>query len=414
MPVTAYASPIMRTLLLSTLLVIASCGNDKKPADKDSTTPDYWPTTEWRTATPESHGFPAGALASLETDAANDLPFHTSLLVIKDGYLIHESYHDTDSETGNDENTPHNVWSITKSVTSMILGRAWTKGDIDNLDVRAGDIFPDTIITGLPSEDSRRDITLRHALQMRSGLAWNENSWLLKEEKGKDPLLNSLTNPQCAIAADMLLCSILQQQIAYEPGSVWNYNTYDSYLISVFFKEITHQQLSNYANDNIFTPLGIDTASISWPILSPIFNYTFGGGLLNVRSRDLAKLGMLMLYEGRWDDQQLISKEWLDMSLAPQGNGFMAKFGEDEEPVPADDLETQDIRYGMQWWRKTGPGMNGLDAITARGLGGQQMHIFKEKGLIVLITCDSQELEGQDRSTAINNFVRDKIESLVN
>jgi len=60
----------------------------------------------------------------------------------------------------------------------------------------------------------------------------------------------------------------------------------------------------------------------------------------------------------------------------------------------------------MQWWRKTGPAMSGLDSITARGLGGQQMHVFKEKGLIILITCDSQELAGQDRSTDINNFLR--------
>lgn len=412
MPAIPHASPIMRTLIFSSLLVIASCGSDSKSPGTDSTTPDYWPTAEWQIATPESRGFPAGALASLETDAASDLPFHTSLLVIKDGYLVHESYHDTGSETGNDKNTLHNVWSITKSVTSMILGRAWTKGDLDNIDIRAGDLFSDSSMGGLVHDDPRKDITLRHALQMRSGLAWNENSWLLREEKGKDPLLNP--SPACLTAADMTLCSILQKPQAYEPGSVWNYSTYDSYLVSAFFKEITDQQLGNYANDNLFTPLGIDAANTYWPILSPLFNYTFGGGLLNIRSRDLAKLGMLILYEGQWDGQQLISKEWLDMSLAPQGNGLMARFGEDEEPVSADELENQDIRYGMQWWRKTGPGMDGLDAITARGLGGQQMHIFREKGLIVLITSDSQELEGQDRSTAINNFVRDRIESLAN
>jgi CubicO group peptidase (beta-lactamase class C family) len=403
-------------LLCIALLALAGCNQDSTgtahrldPGITSTSSPSYWPTTDWQTDTPEHHGFPAGALSTLDADIATALPYYTSLLVIKDGWLVHESYHTSSNGEASDINTKHHVWSITKSVTSMTVGRAWTRGDLTSLDVRAGDIFPPTAFgSGIASNDARRDISLRDTLQMRSGLAWNENAWLVNTSipVTKDPLLKALgfggPDPDCTNGD--ILCSVMHQPEAYPHGTVWNYNTYDPYLTSAFFTGITHSTLNAYANQYLFSPLGItsfDPAN-DWPDLSS--GNTFGGGLLFIRSRDLAKLGMLIQYDGRWDGQQLLSSDWLNTSLTEQGPGFAAAFDTTtDNPIAA---VAQNIYYGMLWWTKTG-NMVGPTSITARGLGGQMMHIFKSKGLIILITCDSSFT--YDRAPEINAFLQTNI-----
>ncbi len=416
-------SSLLRVFALSCIILIAACNDSTSqqtaaespspstespatespaPESPGADAPDYWPSTEWSSATPESHGFTTGALDTLAADALSTLPYYTSLLVIKDGYIVHESYNN-----GSDDTTRHHVFSITKSITSLTTGRAWTKGDIDNLDLTVGDVFDSSIVGHLPADDSRRNISLRNVLQMRSGLAWNESAWLIS----RNPVLYAYASPACTGASDKTLCYLLNQRLAYAPGSVWNYNTYDPYIISGFFKEITGQQLSTYAGENLFAPLGITSENIIWPALTPLGStYTFGGGLLEIRSRDLAKLGMLVLYNGQWDGQQLISRDWMDMSLQAQGPGKIAAFDEvtgepfDEEGKPLSD--DGDIRYGMQWWRSNTPAMTSDDVITAIGLYGQVMAIKKASGLIIVLTCaEGSTEEARGRYDDISQFI---------
>lgn len=415
----------LHALALSCALLLAGCGNDSDTAPKTSgtpagstppvaTAPDYWPTTAWQTATPEAHGFSTGSLSSLASDAETALPYYTSLLVIKDGYIVHESYHDTATDTGN---AKHQLWSVTKSVTSMTVGRALTRGELnipagitgktDVLDLTVADVFPAAVVATLPAGDHRLDISLRNALEMRSGLAWNEGAWLLNTTAGKDPLLKYGLIPACASTGNaVLLCNILQRPLAYEPGSTWNYDTYTSYLISGFFTQLTGSSLNAYARDNLFTPLGITDFNTSSDWINLPAPYTFGGGLLSMHSRDLAKLGLLMQYKGKWDGEQLLSPQWLDTSLAIQGNGKRAAFDGSDEPTTAVDGL---INYGMQWWRSTSTDMTGVESITAVGLYGQQMSIFRDKGLIILITCDSDGTDPRDRYAEINAFLKTHI-----
>lgn len=418
--ITDMPSSFFRAFSLACVILLTACDDDsaqQRPVTNSpvASAPDYWPTTAWQTAAPESHGFDSGALDTLANDAATALPYYTSLLVIKDGYIVHESYNNESDAT-----TRHDVWSVTKSVTSLTLGRARTLGDLaipagitdksDALDLTVADVFPTAAISSLAADDERRDISLRHTLQMRSGLAWNEEAWLLNDAVGKDPLLNAFSDPNCSTAGTaILLCSILQRPRVYEPGSAWNYDTYTAYLISGFFTGITGESLNSYASTNLFTPLGITfDAATDWPNLPA--PYTFGGGLLKMRSSDLAKLGMLVLYNGQWDGQQLISREWMDMSLQAQGLGKIAAFDEvtgepfDEEGNPLSD--DGDIRYGMQWWRSSTPAMTSDDAITAIGLYGQVMAIKKENGLVIVLTCaDGGAEEARDRYDEISQFI---------
>lgn len=406
---------LLQPLLLVVLAALGACHDDRAPAPTTpppaavEATPDYWPSAAWQTASPESQGFAPGALDTLAADAATALPYYTSLLVIRNGWIVHESYHDAPDEPSGVD-TPHHVWSITKSVTSMTLGRAWTLGDLTDLDVTAESILPASVMETLPPGDARRGITLRHALQMRSGLAWNENAWLLNPAAGRDPLMRASMglDPTCPAGTYLLLCSIVQQPLAYAPGTVWNYNTYDTYLVSAFFSGITGKSLNQYAADELFTPLGItfDVANDWANLPDPL---TFGGALLGIRSRDLARLGMLMLYDGKWDGTRLLSPEWIALSTTAQGAGHVALFdaGGEPRPITTDDPEV-DIPYALQWWRVTGPGLGGTPSLSARGLGGQMMHIFRDKELIILITCDSADI-ASDRSTPINDFLKTRI-----
>lgn len=414
---------ISKTLTALTLAMLVACGGGGGSAppvaggggspttpsepglEPAPAAPDYWPTTAWTTATPESHGFETNAFANLATEAETDLPFYTSLLVIKDGYLVHESYHSTASASYVDETTKHQLWSVTKSVTSMIVGRAITLGDlaVTDLDSRVGDVFS-AADSGLAADDARNDITLRDALRMRSGLSWNEGEWLLRD-LSRDPLF--VTAPsECASSSMQLFCKVMQRPVAYTHGSTWNYSTYDSQIVSAFFTAKTAQTLEAYGNAYLFSLLGINASDLTWGSASP---QSFGGGLLGMRSRDIARLGLLALYNGKWDGQTLLSPEWMETSLTSQGTGPVAQF--DATTGEPSGSTNQAIDYGMQWWLRTEAGVGDIMAL---GLGGQQMHIIRSKGLVILVTCDGADLFGSTRQDEIAQFIRDKILARLN
>lgn len=384
-------------LLLGLVTLLAACNDSSvtapaaaAPPAATHAEPDYWPTTDWQTATPEAQGFAAGAFDTLAADAATALPYHTSLLVIRDGWLVHEHYNDPPSGALITADTRHHVWSVTKSVTSLTVGRAITLGHLQmsDLDATVENTLPAEVVATLPLDD-RRGISLRDVLEMRSGIAWNEPAWLLNPTRDPISLAGSRI-PPCPVNATLLLCSILQQPMAYTPGTTWSYSTYDSYLASAFVSEILSTryslspvlQMSEYASEFLFLPLGITFAASDWGTAGTA--YTFGGGGLNIRSRDLAKLGMLMQYEGRWEDEQLISPEWMDLSIAPLDNSQVPVFDSNGEPAGS---SAMDVPYGLQWWRTTEPGFGGPAAISARGMGGQKVQVFRDKGLVIVITC---------------------------
>ena len=214
--------------------------------------------------------------------------------------------------------------------------------------------------------------------------------------------------PACPDNEQKLLCGILQQPLAYAPGTVWNYNTYDSYLVSGFFTQLTGTDLAGYAAEHLFSPIGMSVDPDSDWLNFPSVDYTFGGGLFNVTTRDLGRLGMLMLYDGNWAGEQLISRDWITTSTTPQGPGLIAAFDFNNEPL--DTPAPVNLEYGMQWWTTTGV-MTGPAALTARGLGGQFMQIYKDKELIVLITSDADSYTETlpYRSSQINSFIMGRI-----
>jgi CubicO group peptidase (beta-lactamase class C family) len=388
-----------------------SAEDDGASAYAPASRPDYWPTGSWQTAPPASHGFPAGSLGDLSAAVSEELPFLTSLLIIRDGYILHESYHTPEGEPTVDAGSKHHVWSITKSVNSLTWAIARQQGDIEESDLSAttGEQFSN-LLADMGVDDPRRGITPEHVLHMQSGLDWNEGTDLLNFSE--DPLI--ATDPACAEDIQRILCVYLHRDLAKTPGTVWNYSTYDSYVLSAFFSALTDIRLADYAEQYLFTPLGIGFETGDWPS-APEGSYTYGGGLLFITSRDLARLGQLVLYGGEWDGQQLAHPAWLERSLALIGEGNVMQFDEVSGEPLAQDLQTT-VEYAEQWWRDDWTGIESGTVIGARGLGGQYLFIFPEQGLLIVATSyvDSQmSANTPPRTDAVSAFLEANVLSVM-
>ncbi|MCU0508232.1 MAG: serine hydrolase, partial [Anaerolineae bacterium] len=160
--------------VLVAFAVLAACAAPPPalptPAPSDPPARDYWPTAAWRTALPAERGLDETRLAGLRAEIERDLPFLDSLLVIKDGDLVYEEYFN-----GHDATRLHHVASVTKSFMSALVGMANGSGAIPNIDATLGRELRDQFAGFL--KRGQGDISLRHLLQMRSGLSFDEGAF---------------------------------------------------------------------------------------------------------------------------------------------------------------------------------------------------------------------------------------------
>src|SRR6266702_762092 len=229
----------------------------------------------------------------------------------------HPYYHGTDL---------HSMQSVSKTVTSVILGIAITRGDFKaGLDTPLLKYFDVAAVKNV--DDRKRRITLQHVLTMTTGLDWNE------EVAYDDPKNDS----SLMEAANDWVQYVIDRPMAQEPGKVFNYSSGVSELLAHIFQK--------------GTPMGVvDTE----------------GGLF-LRTTDLAKIGYFYLHDGMWDGEQIVSKDWVKQSLTP--------FIDAEEG----------FKYGFKWWLF--PRAEGQRYVwMARGFGGQRLMVFPEEDLIAAFT----------------------------
>jgi len=326
---------------------------------------EYWPTDGWRTDAPAKRGLDEAVLAGLRAYIEQQLPFLDSLLIVKDGYLVYEVYFN-----GYDAARRHQLASVTKSFTSALYGVAQAEGVIPNLDATLGGELRQHF-AGLLQRD-QRNISLRHLLQMRSGLAFDEaalyadsTSQLITE--GFDAALAAFTRRDLTRYA-------LAHPMAFRPGEAWSYSTVDSQLLSAAFQALTGRSLEAYASQRLFSALGI--TDWNWP--ADANGVSLGGVGLELTPRDMAKFGFLYLNHGVWDGQELLRPDWVQRSTAPQGSGI---HGEDGRTLPIE-------WYGMQWWTWKPALFSEQRAIAAQGYGGQHVILLPDLDIIVVTTAN--------------------------
>jgi len=306
------------------------------PATNSSAVP-YWPTDGWRTSSPEEQGMDSQRLAQmLDAIQQKHLPLH-SLLVIRNGYLVSETYF----QSYQPENV-HEIYSVTKSVISTLIGIAMDKGFIDRLDQRVVDFFPQRKFNNL--DPRKQAMTLEDLLTMTSGLDWED----------EDPTFREMTQ-----SSDWVKY-VLDKPMIHSPGSQFNYCSGCSHVLSAILQETTGMTTLEFAEQNLFEPLGINGKA--WP--KDADGVPIGGWGLMITPREMAKLGYLYQHRGEWDGRQIVSAQWVEKATQKQ-------IDVDEE-----------MGYGYQWW--TYPS---LDAYTALGLRGQTIFVIPESDLVIVTTA---------------------------
>ncbi len=269
--------------------------------------------------------------------------------------------------------TLHDVRSVTKSVTSLCLGIALDHGWVKSIDAPVLSFFPEW--TDLDTPEKQR-ITLHHLLTMSAGLDWNENI------PYTDPANSEI---RMGRAPDPYRFA-LEQPVALPPGAVYNYSGGSATLISAVLKMTTGRSIEQFANDELFGPLGI--TATKW--------YHFSNGDpraasgLRLRPRDMAKLGQLVLNHGQWGGRQVVSAAYADAAIAPQINGQGLFF------------------YGYQFWlgRSFVSGRE-IDWAAAVGLGGQRIFIVPALDLVTVVTAGlyNDNLQASVPLVVLNRYV---------
>lgn len=303
----------------------------------------YWPTEGWKYATPAQANMEGAKLQQMVDDIGSASFKVDSAMVIKDGYIVLDEYF---GDYNKDD--LHIIYSCTKSVVSTIFGIAHENGVIPDLETKLLDIFPS--ITPETPSDWKSAITLRDLLMMSGGFDARD-SWIYEWEK-----LNSLHEAEDTVQY------MLDLPMDFEPGSRFEYTNGVSHLLSCIITEQTGVSAAEYADEHLFGPLGI--TEYTWDEDNQGRNW--GYNRIHFTPQDMAKIGYLFLNEGKWDGEQLISREWVQEAT--------------KHRIDANILDG----YGYQWW--VGDGF-----YVAVGYQGQFIFVYPEHDLIAVFTGGSPE-----------------------
>jgi len=317
-------------ILTIALLIIGSCKIKSSP---------HFPIENWSISSPEKQGIDSEQLIKIfDHVKENDINIH-SLILIRNGYLALEAYF-----YPNSRKIVHDVASVTKSITSILIGIAIDKGYIKSVNQPVLGFFIDHKIAHL--DDRKKRLTIEHLLTMRTGLCQNFSDG----ERQLDDMRET----------DDWVQFMLDQPLLTEPGTEFAYCTGGTHLLSAIITQATGMNELEFARQYLFEPLGIH--DVIWPV-DPQDNNT-GGFDLHLQSLDIAKIGYLLLNEGNWEGKQIISRKWIEQSTRVQ--------------VMLDDGE----RYGYLWWL---PNEN-PDLIEGRGRGGQRLIFSKQRNIVLVFT----------------------------
>lgn len=299
----------------------------------------YFPQQNWRFSTPEAQGMDSARLAQMfDHVAKNRLNVH-SIQIVRHGYVVLDAYFYPFPR-----HSLHDVASVTKSVTSSVVGIAIDGGFLKSVNQPVLQFFPGNKPANL--DGRKQAMTLEHLLMMASGLDCGY--------RGGEPELAAMQRTNGFIQY------VLDLQMRDEPGKRFAYCSGNFHLLSAVLTRATKQSELDFARQHLFAPLGI--RDVVWP--ADREGVTHGWGDLHLKPLDMARIGYLYLHGGRWNGRQIITEDWIDRSTRLQ-----------IKPVRGDG-------YGYGWWISNSlPGL-----YEALGRGGQRITVWKEKDIVVVFT----------------------------
>ena len=337
----------MRIILFAFILLsIINC------QDQNSATPQ---TKELPVASLEEAGFNRDSIENL-INLIYETPHKDfrGLVVIKDNHIVIEEYFNTFWR-----NTVHDIRSVGKSVTALLLGVAMKEGLVESLDQSVYSLFSKQKNPSI-NEDYKK-INLRHVLDMSSGLDADSDYPETVGQAGN------------WIARDDWKEYLLNVPLTSKPGENFVYADIHAVLIGLAIEEASGMSLRDYAQEKLFDPLGIK--QVYW--YTNASNQTGAAGNLYLTTLDLAKLGMLITNEGKWDNQQIINPDYID-SLKNSKN-----------PSIADWFFLADS-YGMFWYKTSRTfGEKNMDYMFGSGIGGNHLVVFPNEKMVIALTSSA-------------------------
>jgi CubicO group peptidase (beta-lactamase class C family) len=335
-----------------------------------------WPTRGWKRSTPEAQGVDVAPLAALDAEfEAGEHGYIDSMLVIRNGFIVYEksyrndydklfegrdskrwqyNYYDPEWHPYYQRGPLHTMQSVSKSVTSALIGIAIGRGEIPGVDTAVASWFDDYSPS---ATDPRWDaVTLRDLLTMTSGISWDEDSV---------PYTDPANSCAAMESSDDWIRYVMDQPMAEKPGSKFVYNSGVTMLLGHILWKATGLHAEDYAQQHLFPALGIE--SHYWKTTPSGHTDTEGG--LYLEPTDLAKIGYLYLHDGIWEGKRLLPEGWVAASTRPHvSSGW------------------NDFMYGFQWWLLPHEGDGPSYAWAAIGYGGQRLLVVPELDLIAVFT----------------------------
>lgn len=257
-----------------------------------------------------------------------------SMIVIRNGKIVAEAY----PRDAADRDQIQNVKSVTKSFTAILTGIALQNGLLDSLEQRFSDIYPEYF----EDHPDRKQITIEQALTMRTGLGRDN------KDAGYDFFFTDNT-VEFALSSPLL----------YQPGTTFYYSDVNPQLVSYAIQSRYGQPLSAFAKAFLFDPLGIT----DWYWQAGQDGVSYGASNLNLKPRDLARFGQMLLQNGRWQDGQIVDSAWVSEATRSQ-------------------VDLGAWSYGYYIW------INPEDEVYwAAGHGGQTVMVAPGKNLVVVVTA---------------------------
>lgn len=280
----------------------------------------------------------AALTAALDLIKEKELPIH-ALLVIRHGYLVLEAYFYPYSGR-----TLHDWASVTKSITSTLVGQALAEGHIKTIRQPIADFFPEQRDA---LSDAKQRITVEQLLMMASGLDCGRTP-------GERELLDMLKSGD-------FVASVLRLPMAAEPGREFAYCSGGMHLLSAIVTRSTGMGTVDFAQQHLFGPLGI--TETAWP--ADPQGITHGWADLRMHPRDMARIGYLYLHHGKWGDKQILPPDWVHRAAMRQMH-----------------VGKNDVDYGYGWWIRTGE-LRGI--FEALGRGGQSVSVWPRKDIVAVM-----------------------------
>ena len=343
-----------------------------------------WPTTSWPVSTATAEGLDAKVLDRLDADiSAGKFGNVDGMLIIRHGRVVADKTypHDYGRIYGEDARKPgplnahepsgpynyfnpwwhpyyqqgdlHTMQSVTKTVTSVIIGTAIANEDFPSIDTPILTFFDTSRVANI--DDRKRRLTIRHLLSMTAGLDWNE-----------DLPYNDPRNSGSVMEASFdWVAYTIDRPMSREPGSAFQYNSGATMLLAHIFRVATGKDIEEYGQQHLFAPLGINR--FFWKRTPSGLIDTEGG--LYLRPQDLAKIGYLFLNNGIWDGKRIVQQEWVRSSVAPSIS-----------------VGTGGVKYGLKWWLYPyGPNDSRL-AWAGSGFGGQLPIVLPDYDIVMVFT----------------------------